>query len=208
MQVSKDRDLVGAPREEEIAPALLRRQRLAHPTGDLLGYAFGALTVVVRLVPFIPNLVPVGALALFSGARMRSWRAYVLPVAVMALADVGLYVLHGRRPFDPFVYGSFLLSVLMGRLLARTNSPLWIGGMAVLSSLQFFLITNFGCWLITMPEYYARSFGGLVECYVKALPFYRGTFVGDLAYSALFFGIYAAVTSAERAKAAAAEETA
>ena len=208
MQLSEDRDLVGAPREEGITPAPARHERPAHPTADLLGYIFGAVSVVVRLVPFIPNFSPVGALCLFSGARMRSWRAYVLPVAVMALTDVGLYVLYHRRPFDPFVYGSFLLSVLMGRLLTRTNSPLWIGGMAVLSSLQFFVITNFGCWLWTMREHYARSFDGLVECFVKAIPFYRGTFVGDLAYSALFFGIYAAVASAERAKAAAAEETA
>jgi hypothetical protein len=206
MHVSEDRDLVGAPREERITPAPVRRERPAHPTGDLLGYVFGAFAVVVRLVPFIPNFAPIGALCLFSGARMRLWRALVLPVVVMALADVGLYLLHGRQPFNLFVYGSFLLSVLMGRLLTRTNSPLWIGGMAVLSSLQFFVITNFGYWL-TMNDY-AKSFDGLVECYVNALPFYRGTFMGDLAYSALFFGIYAAVASAERAKAAAAEETA
>ena len=207
MQVSEDRDLVGAPREDGVTPAPAHRRRPAHPTEDLLGYVFGALAVLVRLVPFIPNFAPVGALCLFSGARMRSWRAYVLPVAVMALADIGLYVLRGRQPFNPFVYGSFLLYVLMGRLLTRTNSPLWIGGVAVLSSLQFFVITNFGFWLMT-PEYYAPSFGGFVQCYVEAIPFYRGTFVGDLAYSALFFGIYAAVASAERAKAAAAEETA
>jgi hypothetical protein len=204
MQVSEIRDPVAAPPEEGIAQAPVQRGQPAHSTEDLLGYIFAALAVVLRLFPVIPNFTPVGALCLFGGARMRSWRAFVLPVAVMAVADFGLYLMHGERPLDPFVYGSFLLSVLMGRLLARTNSPVWIGGVTMLSSLQFFVITNFGCWL-TMSDYYARSLAGLTECYVKAIPFYRGTFAGDLIYSALFFGIYAAVVSAERAKAAAEE---
>jgi hypothetical protein len=175
--------------------------RTAPSTANLLAYVFAALAVVLRLFPVVPNLVPVGALCLFGGARMRSWRAFILPVAVMFLSDFGLYLLRGYPPFDPFVYGSFLLSVLLGRLLTRTNSPLWIGGAALASSLQFFLITNFGSWL-AMPDRYARSLAGLVECYTKAIPYYRGTFAGDLLYSAVFFGIYALVADAQRTAAA------
>jgi hypothetical protein len=204
MQVSEDRDLVNAPRQEGILQAPGRDGQRAPSNADLLAYIFAALAVALRLFPLVPNFAPIGALCLFGGARMRSWRAYVLPIAVMILSDFGLYLMHGVRPFDPFVYGSFLLSVLLGRLLTRTNSPVWIGSAALASSVQFFLITNFSAWL-SMPDRYARSLSGLAECYVKGIPFYRGTFAGDLFYSALFFGIYAVAVSARPA--AAAKET-
>jgi hypothetical protein len=172
------------------------REELAPRTANLLAYVFSAVSLALRF-PLIPNFTPVGALGLFGGARMRGWRAYALPLAVMFVSDLGLWYFYKRDPFDPFVYGSFMLSVLLGRLLVRTNSPLKIGTVAVASSLQFFLITNFGCWL-TMSDRYPRSLAGLADCYVKGIPFYGSTLAGDLIYSAVFFGVYAWVTAMQR----------
>jgi hypothetical protein len=176
------------------------RGRAAWPVGESLAYLFAAATVVLRLFPVIFNFAPVGALSLFAGSRMRSWRAYALPVAVMAASDIGLNLMKGDAPFDPFVYGAFLLTVLLGRLRLRQLSPLRVGVMALLSSLLFFAITNFGCWL-SMTGTYPRSFAGLVDCYYKAIPFYRPTLAGDLAFSALFFGLYALAVALRRAPA-------
>jgi uncharacterized protein DUF6580 len=179
------------------------REPPAPSTANLLAYAFSAAAVVLRLFP-IYNFAPVGALCLFGGARMRSWRAYVLPIVVMVVSDIGLYLVKREPPFDLFVYASFLLSVLIGRLLIKKNSPLLIGGAALASSLQFFLITNFGSWL-AMPDRYARSFSGLVECYVAGIPFLWRTLAGDLFYSAVFFGMYAVAVSLRRSAAVAKE---
>ena len=33
------------------------------------------------------NFAPVGALSLFSGARLRGWQAWLLPLALMAVTD-------------------------------------------------------------------------------------------------------------------------
>lgn len=33
------------------------------------------------------NFAPVGAMSLFAGARMRGWKAYLLPLALMAITD-------------------------------------------------------------------------------------------------------------------------
>src|SRR5262245_44728975 len=102
------------------------RDQLEPRTANLLAYLFSAVSVALRF-PLIPNFAPVGALGLFGGARMRGWRAYTLPLAVMIVSDLGLWYFYNRHPFDPFVYGSFILSVLLGRLLVGTNSPLKIG---------------------------------------------------------------------------------
>lgn len=156
---------------------------------NALAFLFAAAAIVLRLVPFKWNLAPVGALCLFGGARMRSWRAYVLPVAVMVLSDVGLLWLRGFEPFDPFVYGSFLLNVLLGRCLLRDSAPWRVPVVALAGSVQFFLITNFGSWL--MGTLYAKDLGGLLASYVAGIPFYGPTLAGDLLYSALFFGLHA-----------------
>ena len=43
----------------------------------------GVLVGLLRLVPHPANFSSLGALGIFSGARLRSWNAFVLPLAVM-----------------------------------------------------------------------------------------------------------------------------
>ncbi|MHB1424230.1 MAG: DUF6580 family putative transport protein [Gemmataceae bacterium] len=109
---------------------------------------------LVRLIPHPLNFTPIDALALFGGARMRSWITYVLPLAVMAVSDVLLWAIQGRADFtllqyafNPWVYASFLLAVLWGRFLLRNGSAARIAAVSVLAGVQFFLVTNFGVWL-------------------------------------------------------------
>ncbi len=177
------------------------RERNESSTGELLAYAYAAVSVVLRLFPVVFNLAPIGALSLFTGSRLRSWKAYVLPVVVMLVSDVGLYWRRGDRPCDPYVYSAFLLNVLLGGIFLRKVTAVRVGGMAVLSSVLFFVITNFGSW-VELTTTYERSFAGLFDCYVKGAAFYRPTLCGDLAFSALFFGVYAWAVSAKRAPAA------
>src|SRR5262249_18810981 len=100
-------------------------------------------------LPWLFNFTVVGALGLYGGARLPTWQAFGIPLLPMAASDLTL------RTFVPFllldrlpVYGCFLVYVLLGRtLLSRSESPLRIGGVALLGSLQFFLITNFLVYL-------------------------------------------------------------
>ena len=158
---------------------------------------FAVVSVLERLYHPVYNLAPVGALCLFAGSRLRSWQAYLLPMAVMVVSDLGLYWLSGDRPFDPFVYGSYLVTILLGSQLLRKVSAERVGALTLGSSLQFYLITNFGCWL-GMPGTYERSLTGLADCYVKAAPFYGPTLAGDVIFSTLFFGVYALAVYARR----------
>jgi hypothetical protein len=89
----------------------------------------------------------------------------------MAVTDTVLYftVYTTHTAINPWVYASFLINVLLGRLLCRTESPLKIGGVTVLASVQFFLVTNFGVW--AAGELYPMTLEGLLTCYTLALPF-------------------------------------
>jgi hypothetical protein len=174
----------------------------------LLAGLIAVIAGLLRLVPHPWNFTPVGALGLFGGGRLRSWRAFALPLAVMIATDILLAFIRGSEysryllsPMILFVYGSFLLNVFIGRALCRTQSFWRIGTASLLASLQFFLLSNFGQWLIYSVEpgavsnvlagEFPRTLSGLVDCYILAIPFFGTTLVGDLAYSGVLFGAYA-----------------
>jgi hypothetical protein len=172
-----------------------RPRRVGRPLAASLAVAAGLL----RLLPHPYNLTPVGALGLYGGARLRSWHAYALPLAVMAVTDLLLWRLFGYRPFNPFVYASFLVYVLLGRSLAATESPARIGLASLLASAQFFVLTNFGAWWGS--TLYPQTAAGLLACYAAGLPFlntdapplgfFGNLLVGDLGFTAALFGAHA-----------------
>jgi hypothetical protein len=148
--------------------------------------------------PYAWNLMPVGALALFAGSRLRSAWAWLVPLGIMLVSDLLLWyplAEKGMSTFSlgtPIIYGSFAVYVLIGRMIERGElSPMVIGGAALLGGVQFFVLTNFAVWL--SQDLYPRTLGGLVECYTLAWPFYKNTLAGDLLYSGLIFGLHAAL---------------
>jgi hypothetical protein len=76
-----------------------------------------------------------------------------------------------------FVYISFLSVVFIGTRIKkiRVNN-------IFLSSLIFFLVSNFGVWLIGYP----KTLDGLLLCYTMAIPFFGYSIVGDLFFGFLF----------------------
>jgi hypothetical protein len=132
------------------------------------------------------NFAPVGALSLFAGARLRGWKAWVLPLALMAITDP---LLGGYSLATPLVYASFLINVWIGTRLRGTENPLWIGSAALAGSVQFFLITNFA-WL-SASSMYPHTLAGVIQCYAAGVPFFWRTLVSDLFYSGAFFGLHA-----------------
>ena len=154
-----------------------------------------ALIVVsgfARLLPHPPNFTPVGAMSLFAGAKLPGWQAFLVPLLIMAVTDPLLSLIFGIPDYtrlSPFIYGSFMLNVLIGRtLLSRSSSPIRIGSASFLCSLQFFLITNFGVWLGS--HFYAQTPAGLAACLTAALPFFGRTMAGDLFFTAVLFGLH------------------
>ena|ERR1700733_13489416 len=154
-----------------------------------IAVALTILGAMGRLLPHPPNITPVGASSLFAGARLNGWMAYLLPILVMAATDP---LVGGYSRATPVIYICFLISVRIGRRIRSSDGPLRIGGACLLSSLQFFLLTNLATWLL--GSLYAKSIAGLTACYVAALPFFGYTMLGDLVFTAAIFGLYALLT--------------
>lgn len=139
------------------------------------------LAVIARLLPHPPNFVPIGGLALFSGANFSGKKAYLIPISAMLISDLFL----GFHSTMIFVYLSFLLMIIIGKTLREKFNLRNLFVASLISSITFFIITNFGVWL-TM-NFYSKDWQGLVNCYQMAIPFFRNTILGDLIYSFSFF---------------------
>ncbi len=144
------------------------------------------MAALIRFLPHPANVVPIAAMALFGGAHFNKKYALLMPIIVMFLSDIFL----GFHNTMPFVYGSFLLTGLIGIFLRKHNSFKWVLGGTLLSSILFFVITNFGVWLMNMGNMYSQNLAGLVQCYVMAIPFFKNTVLGDLFYTVMMFGGY------------------
>src|SRR5262249_42945136 len=109
-----------------------------------------ALVVLYRLVPSgyfrPPNFSPVGGMGIYGGARLPLWQALTMPLLIMMVSDYLLWKFAHLAPFDVFVYVSFVIYVLLGRLVRHSRSPARIGLVTIVGSVQFYLITNFGYW--------------------------------------------------------------
>jgi len=134
-------------------------------------------------------------MSMFAGARLPVWQAYLVPLALMAITDpilASYYGVPAYSRFQIFIYASFLISVWMGRRLKATESIPRIGAFAVINSMQFFLLSNFGSWL--WFQAYPKNASGLAACYVAAIPFFGWTLVSDLLFTAVLFGLHAWLT--------------
>ncbi|MDQ7827626.1 MAG: DUF6580 family putative transport protein [Armatimonadota bacterium] len=139
-----------------------------------------------RLLPHPPNVTPVAAMALFGGAAFVDLRLAVLvPLGAMVLSDLVL----GLHATIPFVYAALAATALIGRLLRGRRRPAPLVAASLAASTLFFLVTNFGVWLV--GGLYPKTAAGLVAAYVAGLPFFRNTLLGDLAFTVLLFGGFA-----------------
>lgn len=144
------------------------------------------LAAALRLVPHPPNFTPIAAMALFGGAYLgRRWLAFAAPLGALLLSDLAL----GFYPELAFVYLSTAATVAIGWALAKRRTALGVGLAALACAGLFFVVTNFGVWLVM--DYYPKTLAGIAACYVAAIPFFQNTLAGDLFFSALLFGGFA-----------------
>ena len=138
----------------------------------------------LRLLPHWPNFTPISAIALFGGTYIgRKHLALIIPLAAMLLSDLLL----GLHQTMLAVYISFAFIVGIGFMLRKRVSVFTVVSASIVSSLVFFLVTNFAAWQSGMMPY-AMNFNGLIEAYAAGLPFLSNGILGDLFYNTVFFG--------------------
>ena len=163
--------------------------------------ALAGVAVLAAAISLLPpasrpwNFSAVGALALFAAARLGFWPAVGLSAVALAVKDFGVYLNFGMEP-APLSWLCFAGYVALGwYFLRRTESPVAIGAAALGGGLVFFLASNFVAWL-EQAYPYGYSLAGLLDCYRAAIPFYRGTLVGDLLFTTALFGAHAVLSRA------------
>ncbi len=153
----------------------------------IIAITFVLIGVSLRLLPHPPNFAPIAAIALFGGVYLSRKTAFILPMAAMVISDIFLSGYY-HLPVMISVYGCFLLMVALGIYLKKHKKWYTIGGSAILSAIIFFVVTNFAVWVFTF--WYPRTFSGLIQCYIMAIPFFKNTLLGNLFYVTAFFGTY------------------
>ncbi len=160
----------------------------------LTGFTLIVLAVLLRFVSdafHLWNLVPMGAIALYAGAKLpRRW-AWLVPVAGMVVSDLVLD--HGRgRSINELwrwvAYATLAASTLIGPLARRHKLGLWrYPALSLGASTLFFLTSNFAVW--AEGRYYPMTTAGLMYCYYLGLEFYGRTIAADLVGTAVLFGL-------------------
>ena len=141
-----------------------------------------------RLLPHPPNVSPVAAMALFGGAYFSDKRvAFLVPFLALLLSDLLL----GLHDTMIYVYGGFALTVIIGFWIRKNLNISRVALAAVGSSVLFFIVTNFGAWATS--GLYPMTLDGLMQAYVAAIPFFQNSLLGNLVFTALLFGGYAAL---------------
>lgn len=152
-----------------------------------------SVAVISRLIPHYPNFTAIGAIAVAGGLAYKKWTpALIATVGAMYVSDLiinntifsGYY--ENFMWFTPgawLIYGSFVLSVFISRILSMSHMvSKWLVA-SFASTAIFFIVTNFGVWYGS--SLYPQSVTGLMACYVAAIPFAVNQLLGTLFYGAL-----------------------
>jgi hypothetical protein len=145
----------------------------------LIIITFGILS---RVIVHTPNFTPVLALALFGGMYLKGRQGLWVPLVLMALSDIVI----GFHDTMVYTWGSILIISFIGLWLKEHKTVLNVALASVISSILFFMVTNFGAYLSLYPH----TLAGLQECYIAAIPFYRSMLASTLAYSLILFFLW------------------
>jgi len=146
------------------------------PTNFLLFLSMVVFILAFRYFPHPPNFTPVLALTLYTSIYfgLRS-----SPFVILAFAFSDYFL--GFHHLLIFTWGSLALISFIGIFGKSFLSRL---SLLFLSSIIFFVCSNFGVWLLS--EIYSKDFGGLLQCYIFAIPFFTNTLISTFIFGMLF----------------------
>ena len=144
--------------------------------------SLGILLVLAtsRFIPHPPNFTSLIALSFYVPAFFGLKYIWIVFIAYF-ITDIIL----GLHSTLLFTWGSVLLIGFISKYLNHSLKYRLFG--VLFASLLFFVITNFGVWLLGMYDY---SFEGILKSYTMAIPFYKNTFLSTLIYSLIIETIF------------------
>lgn len=167
-----------------------------------LGITAGLIIVLAALSRVLPhpwNFSPVIAIILFSVSIFSNKVVrFAFPVAIILISDWAIHLKtgFGFHSGTANVYFSYILVALVSYFLMKKPNFINVIAGSLLSSLIFFLVTNFAFFYPESPivnaslGQYPHNFTGIVGSYLAGIPFFKNALIGDLLFTSLFFGTY------------------
>ena len=137
------------------------------------------------------NFSPIYAIAIFGGAFFTTRLALLLPIAVYFVSDMTIALLMGADwgfyRSQPITYAAFALLAACGMPLRerRSIAPIAVAGLG--GAVMFFLVTNFGVWLVGGGLSHPKTPAGLMQCYVDGVPFFTRTLISQALFLPVLF---------------------
>ncbi len=169
----------------------------------MLVYLLILLGAAMRVIPHPANFAPIAAIGLFAGVYLDKKQAFLVPLAAMLISDVfiGFDSLNSRLIIYAALIGASLLGMAIKDRKNLTNVVLG----SVSGSVLFYFLTNLV--FLYPAKMYPHTWAGQMLSYTNALPFFRNTLLGDLFYTAVFFGVYEVVMALQKKYVYAAEHS-
>ncbi len=136
----------------------------------------------------IPNFEIITALTLTSAVFLGGVWTFVVPLSIIAITDMVI----GNSPVLVFTWSAFAVIGIFGWIFKKYQIPntkyriLGLTSVGIISSIFFFLYTNFGWWLVS--GMYPHTLDGLIQAYIMGLPFFKNNLIGNLIFVPIFSG--------------------
>ncbi len=138
-------------------------------------FIFVSVLIFYRLIPHPPNFSPIIAAALIGPYFLQSKTFTIfIVITAMFLSDIFL----GFHIYQLVIYLTLISITFFASFIAEKK---YLVIYAIISSLWFFITTNFAVWYYW--DYYEKSFEGLLLCYTLAIPFFINTLVSTLIFT-------------------------
>ena len=132
-----------------------------------------------RFMPHPPNFTSLLALSFYVPAIFG---LRFIPSLILSFIATDLFI--GFHELTFFTWGSVILIGLMTKYFASSLLKRISG--ALLGSILFFLVTNFGVWSLGS---YGYDIKGLITCYTLAIPFFTYSIISTFLFSSIIEGI-------------------
>ncbi len=132
-----------------------------------------------RFIPHPPNFTSLIALSFYVPAILG---VKFLPALICSFFITDMFI--GLHNLTFFTWGSVVLIGLLSKFFVSTLSLRICG--ALFGAILFFILTNFGVWLLGG---YEHTIDGFLLCYTLALPFFTQSIISTIIFSALIESI-------------------
>ena len=145
-----------------------------------IGFGIFVALAASRFVPHPPNFTSLLALSFYVPALIG---IRYLPFLVLSFVLTDMVI--GFHSATLFTWGSVILIGLISKYFTKNILLRMIGALS--GGVIFYLVTNFGVWLLGS---YSYSLEGFLLSYTLAIPFFTSSIVSIIFFSIIIEGIY------------------